>query len=394
MDYGTGPTGDEGDSLSALFASLAREPRRHLLGVLYEHASDSLSLSACATRVVSRTTDTPRENVSETAIQQLRVSLHHVHLPKLADAGLIDRDTATQTVTLADHSAYRDSAIVNTIRSADRARADSLDAVFDALADSRRRSILACLNHSFQEIHLETLARDVATREQATTDTTAPESGLVTDQLLASLEHTHLPTLAAADLIDFDTDARTVSYSGHPALCVSWLHSVLNPDLRMHLTEPSPDDGVRSIDGREAIVAYSQSLLERADEELFSVFTSPRLLESGCFARAMDAARRGVDVYLGTTDPVVRELVRANAPTISLWEPTDEWLSLSVQGETVGRLVLADRESLLFGSLGERLENHRYAETALIGDGEAAHQLLGAHFDRIDQKVQELESAS
>ncbi|ELZ05633.1 hypothetical protein C482_01936 [Natrialba chahannaoensis JCM 10990] len=394
MDYGYGPNRDEGNSLTALFACLACESRRHLLGVLYEHAPDPLSLSACATRVVSRKADTPRAAVSDAAVEQLRLSLHHVHLPKLADAGLVDHDTENQTVARADHSAYRDSAIVDTIQSPDEARTDSLDVVFDALADTRRRNVLACLNHSFQAIHIETLARDVATREQPTGETTMSESGPDTDQVLASLEHTTLPTLAAAGLVDFDPNERTVAYRGHPNLCVSWLHSVLNPDLGTYLAEPSPDDSFRSITGREGIVAYSQSLLERADEELFSVFTSPRLLKSGCFARVMDASCRGVDVYLGTTDPVVRELVRENAPKIALWEPTDEWQSLSVQGEPIDCLLLADRDSLLFGTLGEQRDDHRDVETAVIGDGTATEQLLGPHLDQIDQKVQELESAS
>ncbi|ELY93896.1 hypothetical protein C483_04434 [Natrialba hulunbeirensis JCM 10989] len=425
MDYGLGTTNGDDSPLASLFSALAREPRRHLLGVLYEHDSASLSLTDCATRIASREAGLPRPNVSDDTVEQTLVSLYHVHLPVLADAGLIEYDIADagdhSDIALTSHRAYRDSAIIDVIESSETARDSSLDALFDALSDPRRRRVLACLNHSFQAIHLETLARDVVRKELIEAETAAEAKTEVeteaeaetetepdgdTDTILKHLRHTHIPSLSEAGLIDFDPETETAAYNGHPNLCVSWLHSVLNQDFRTHLsTDPPVTDWpltidlptsstVQVIDGRDGIVAYSQSLLERAEEELFSVFTSPRLLESGCFARVMDASRRGVDVYLGTTDPVVRELVRENAPAISLWEPTDEWLTLSVQDETVGRLLFADRESLVFGTLREQRDDHRYAETALVGDRPAAEQLLGPHLDRIDQKVQDLESAS
>ncbi|OIB55891.1 DUF7344 domain-containing protein [Natrialba sp. SSL1] len=413
MDYGHGTASDDDDPLAALFSALAREPRRHLLGVLYEHNAASLSLTACATRIASREAGVSRPTVSEDAVQRTLVSLHHVHLPVLADAGLIEYDIADadadNDISLTSHRAYRDAALIDVIESPETARDSSLDALFDALSDPRRRRTLACLNHSFQAIHLETLARDVATKELVDAEAEAEaqaQTDADTDTVLKHLRHTHVPSLSAAELIDFDPESGTAAYNGHPNLCVSWLHSVLNQDLRTHLStdasaadwpltiDQPPSATVRAIDGRDGIVAYSQSLLERAEEELFSVFTSPRLLESGCFTRVIDAVQRGVDVYLGTTDPVVHDLIQENVPEITLWEPTDEWLSLSVQGEPIGRLLLADRDSLLFGTLGEQRDDHRYAETALVGDGPATDQLLRSYLDRIDQKVQELEFES
>lgn len=64
----------------------------------------------------------------------------------------------------------------------------------------------------------------------------------------------------------------TVAYEGHPQLRVPWMRSVLAPAFRRSLTEGSGED-MGTIDGREGVISYGQWLGERADEELFCLFT-------------------------------------------------------------------------------------------------------------------------
>jgi hypothetical protein len=76
----------------------------------------------------------------------------------------------------------------------------------------------------------------------------------------------------------------------------------------------------------------------------------------------MDASQRGVDVSLGTCDPTVRALIHENAPDIILWEPESDWLNSPVEDDRVGRLLMADRETLMLGTLGEETEDGIHGE--------------------------------
>lgn len=84
---------------SRLYGLLADEHRRAVLAVVNDLEAD-LSLVELATRL---------ERLDEYDTKpkpSLLIELHHVHLPKLADAGIIEYDAATNTVlTAADGGA-------------------------------------------------------------------------------------------------------------------------------------------------------------------------------------------------------------------------------------------------------------------------------------------------
>jgi DNA-binding transcriptional ArsR family regulator len=159
--------------------------------------------------------------------------LHHVHLPKLETAGLIERDADRGTVSLAEHPAFRDAGIVDVIRGETTADADELDTLFGALDDPRRRAVLAVLSHQFGTIRSETLAREIGARERDTTERLVPAEDV--QRILVSLYHVHLPILSEAGLIEHDPDEETVAYRGHPELRVPWMHSVFGPEFRSSL---------------------------------------------------------------------------------------------------------------------------------------------------------------
>lgn len=114
--------------VDALFASLADERRRAVLAAL-ENQPRAISIetlarevAACEAGVVKR--DVPREEVDDVV-----PSLVHVHLPALCEAGLVDHDRETGTVSGEGHPLLR---IV-------RLEDDGLDAPHDDLATLRPR---------------------------------------------------------------------------------------------------------------------------------------------------------------------------------------------------------------------------------------------------------------
>ena len=299
--------------------------------------------------------------------ERFRVVLHHAHLPKLDAAGLLEYDLTEHVVEPAAHPAFDDPGIGSVLDGQSAADPGSLDRLFKALADNRRRIVLDVLSHQYQAIHVETLAREVLAKSRD-----IPEhevSDQQAEELLVSFYHTDFPPLQDAGLIDYDAEGGTVTYEGHPDLRVPWMHSALRPNFRASLTDCPADAEVGDIDGRENVVSFGQSLVDRADDELFMMFTSTGLLEAGCFTRIEQAADRGVDVYLGTADTTVREFVREYAPSVTLWEPETNWLDLPVEEDNVGRLVFADREAVMIGTLGEKTDDGVHEEEAIVGEG-------------------------
>jgi hypothetical protein len=387
-------TPDDPSQLNTLFASLARSERRELLSILGAASEppteEELAVALCTRAESPGNADPDGEHVA-----RARQQLHHVHLPKLEAARLIVRDTDSETepgtVRRTNHPAYEDEGIVDCLAADDGAE-DSLGALFEALAAERRRTVLDVLSHQFHPIHLETLARELKAREAGTAEQAVPSDAV--ERCCVDLRHAQLPMLADAGLIEYDREEGTVAYEGHPCLRVPWMHSTLGPNFRSQLTGDA-DRELGTLDDRESVISYGQWLVERADEELFCLFTHMDMLEAGCFSRVVRAAREGVDVYLGTADPTVREFVQETVPEVVLWEPETDWLNLPVEGDRVGRLMMADREAVMLGTLKEPVDDKTPAEKAIVGEGAdntlvvMVRQLVSAHLEDIGREETE-----
>lgn len=372
--------------VTTLFECLAHGDRRRLLGIVHEHAPDPLTdrdLALLVTRSESPSTQ-------DRTVEQTLVSMHHVHLPKLEAAGLVDHVPEEGIVTTTDHPAFRDPAIVDLLTEDVDVGSSVVDALFESLVNARRRAILDVLSHQFQPIHTETLARELGARERGCCEAAVPSEAV--EEILTTLLHRHLPKLADAGLIERDEAKGTVAYEGHPRLRVAWMHSVLDQEFRTSLTNGSPDDELGKIEGRENVISYGQSLGERAEDELFCLLTQNDMLEAGSIARFVDASLRGVDVYIGTPDPTVREYIRENAPAATLWTPDADWLDVPVEENRVGRLVVADREAVMLGTLETPTDGDVATEKAIIGEGAEntlvvmIHQLVNARLDTLAEQ--------
>ncbi|MDQ2052498.1 hypothetical protein RBH26_18710 [Natronolimnohabitans sp. A-GB9] len=65
--------------------------------------ADVAAAIATETRTAGPRTVSDHGNVSRRQRRAVRLSLHHVHVPKLADADAIDYDSETRTLTLREH---------------------------------------------------------------------------------------------------------------------------------------------------------------------------------------------------------------------------------------------------------------------------------------------------
>lgn len=90
-----------GPSADDLFDVLAVSRRRTVLSILRERQTP-IDGETLAQRIASHERDSPQEPVSDSAVQQIHVSLHHVHLPKLETAELVTYDREEGVVEVTD----------------------------------------------------------------------------------------------------------------------------------------------------------------------------------------------------------------------------------------------------------------------------------------------------
>ena len=91
---------DDSLSTGALFDALAAAERRLVLRFLSD-CEFMVPLADLAAGAVARdANEDPAEVVDGRTVERTKVQLHHVHVPALADAGLVDYDTRSKMVAL------------------------------------------------------------------------------------------------------------------------------------------------------------------------------------------------------------------------------------------------------------------------------------------------------
>ncbi|WP_230198726.1 DUF7344 domain-containing protein [Halopiger djelfimassiliensis] len=270
------------------FRALADATRRDIVRIVDEQSPTGIEKDELAFRLAAVTTDNRLAAVTEDDHRRARLECHHDALPALTDAGLLE-ETDDGAVVTRDHWLFDDPDTRALLGDRTEYTDDEIDAVFEAVADARRRTILSVLGNQYHSLSVETLARDVAAREAGANERDVSAESVM--QVQCSLVHVHLPCLADAGLVDYDADANRVAYEGHPALRIDWLETDRSRSDSGETTAKRSADGgmtsdagtheVRTLEGREPIVTAGQSLRERAEDELFVLFTTTGLLEEG-----------------------------------------------------------------------------------------------------------------
>ena len=86
---------------------------------------------------------------------------------------------------------------------------EHVDAMFDVLADARRRRVVRALRSSDGAVSVPALAEALAGREPGDPDP---------DQLVVSLRHVHLPKLDATGIVEYAPDQSRIRYDGSALL--------------------------------------------------------------------------------------------------------------------------------------------------------------------------------
>lgn len=93
-------SGQSNPSTSELFDVLADQRRRYVLDLLRERG-EALTLGDVAEEVAAREAERAGAGPSNEDVRRIRLTLRHLHLPKLADAGVVVHDRERRTVALA-----------------------------------------------------------------------------------------------------------------------------------------------------------------------------------------------------------------------------------------------------------------------------------------------------
>lgn len=270
---------------------------------------------------------------------------------------------------------------------------DGSTAHLSLLCDPHHRAIHHILREEPGSLTVEELANRLVTAETGIVPSATYEEQV--DETLITLHHQTLPKLAAADLVSYDSSANLVSVATPPAHAVEW-HDSRDIDQVLSQLDGVPamePDSIGTLDGFEAVRDYGRMLADTATDEFFTLYATTDLLEEDCLGYGERLLERGVSLHIGSQNSQVRELTNEHLPGAIVWEPQLDWLN-TPSYPRVGRLILADRERVVFSVLPEPPSaDSTPTEIGLVGKGEDSplvvlvRELLGARLDHLDYQT-------
>lgn len=413
---------------------LADPRRRYLLAALLDREDTSptaapspnagLPLADVATEVAAAEHCSPI--VPDELCREIRISLHHVHVPLLVDVGVLDRSTGgdATTVALADHPVlaadWVGTLLAEPTGETFPAPESTLDRTLEVLRDPRRRTVCTVLANRRGSVPVDDLAAAVVAQEAG--DGASLADGTESARSVATaLVHEHLPALADAGLVTSDDAAdRAALDTDAPQWQTDWIAGPL-PEATAHVRGESdrqkrlksaqsmttdgptdrsePDDcesgdaAVEScwtIQGRTNVFARGHEIADGAEEELFVMAPSTDTIRSTCLERWRNAADRGVDVYVASRSPRVRDTVRSAVPAATICDPQFDWLTFPMETTRHGYVILADRESAMVVTVETPVSGDATPRVgAISGDGRGnalvslVRDQLGPRLDRL-----------
>lgn len=175
-----------------------RNPRRlRLLEVLGSH-DRRLSLEELTSELVAR--NAPRASNGQ-ARHDIRVSLVHNHLPRLAEYDIVDWDI-DRGAELVDSFPVEPTELATLLESCE---AEDSTAALETLVHPVRLPLCSILAESNRQRSIDRLAAELAA------------CGVAADADRAAIElhHSHLPALDDAGLLEYDADAKLVTGTGY-----------------------------------------------------------------------------------------------------------------------------------------------------------------------------------
>jgi DNA-binding transcriptional ArsR family regulator len=203
-------------SRNEVLSALSDDRRRTVLGTLADRVTPVSEL-CLAVHVAAGEIDGSIADPTIEEVNRVHRDLQHRHLPKLDAAGLARWNREGGTVTRTDHPLYSLPEFETVVRR----ETDGWSEILANLADDCRREVLRVLEATPGSLSLEALTEDVlewADSECARREKQVDDDAAVRTNVRTRLYHVHLPKLAADGLIEWDPEAKTARYVGHPAL--------------------------------------------------------------------------------------------------------------------------------------------------------------------------------
>lgn len=198
------------DYEDSAYGVLSNPRRRVVCSLLFR--CDRLGVGDLVSHIVARETGRPLEDVSVGTIANVRIDLHHRHLPKLEESGLLTWDREAERVAVTGDLPVDRDRLASRLQAGPGSRPDRL---LELLTNSRRRTVLSVLA-GCGETSTEDLARAVLADERGIPADAVPESDL--EVVMTGLRHSHLPALDDAGVLEYDTETGRAAYRGHPLL--------------------------------------------------------------------------------------------------------------------------------------------------------------------------------
>ncbi|WP_226005407.1 DUF7344 domain-containing protein [Natrinema salinisoli] len=401
---------------TAALDSLANPCRRYLLAALLEREdtstvdpspeSEPMSITALATEVATWEHDCPI--VTNDQFEQSHVGLVHAHVPRLVDSGVVIRndDGAVTTVALADHPILEIEWVRTLLDdpAGDAFAADeaTLNRTLEVLRNPRARTVVTVLATRRGAVPVSDLAATVVAREGGDETRLVDVTEAACASVAATLVHHHLPALSDAGLLTYDETTRRAGIAPDaPQWESDWVvegpladmaalvrelrtPAAVSSDNRVApngsaTNQPTAGSGpdetdargntCRTIDGVENVFARGHEIADHAEDELFVTIPDGDRIGATCLERWHAAAERGIDVYVGSRSPRVRDTIRSAVPKATVCEPQFDWLNFSTTEAHHGHVVFADRETaLLVAAEGTRSDGEGRM-VAITGDG-------------------------
>lgn len=253
------------------------------------------------------------------------------------------------------------------------------------LTDATTRAVLTVLSDTSHGLSVTEIAEHLVSEDDGTIE-----------QMVISLHHNYLPRLDDAGLITYDRDeniviSETDVISEAERLDISGLTDLLS---RYGWGQRPDERTVERVEGCEAVNDYCRALTDRAEDELFLIYSSEELLDEECLPHAERAIERGVALHAGTKSRAAREFFRVRLPEATIWDPQMDWMYEQSRYPKVSRLLIADRANVVVGLWNEAVEGAK-TEIALVGEGPTnplvvlVRELLGPRLDHLDYQSDE-----
>lgn len=199
----TFPTGSKVGTDSQLSRTLTDDTRRQILQFLLQQ-EQPVSVESIAQQLSSAKLDDSNELIAGDEKRKTKIELHHLHLPKLAENGLVTYNESAGTVATTNHQLYTDLQIEN-----DLSGNEEGTPVTPTLENPIRREVLVILDSVGRPISRDELTRAIVSREA---DGEPVEARI--PELSAKLHHIHLPKLEESGHLTYDHVEGVISPQG------------------------------------------------------------------------------------------------------------------------------------------------------------------------------------